>query len=99
MKERKQSSYEMDELDRELMNLPDESRQGRSGESRRRPPQNSRPQKAQGGSGRKPQEKKPRPRKDGKKRREVNKEFARVTYLFITLFLVMAGYLIYFNVV
>ena len=99
MKERKQSSYEMDELDRELMNLPDESRQDRSGESRRRPPQNSRPQKAQGGSGRKPQEKKPRPRKEGKKRREVNKEFARVTYLFITLFLVMAGYLIYFNVV
>lgn len=28
-----------------------------------------------------------------------NKEFARVTYIFVTLFLVMGGYLVYFNVV
>ena len=29
----------------------------------------------------------------------MNKEFARVTYLFVTLFLVMMGYLLYFNVI
>lgn len=34
-----------------------------------------------------------------KKKRMTNKEFARVTYMFVTLFLVMIGYLIYFNVV
>ena len=28
-----------------------------------------------------------------------NKEFARVTYMFVTLFLVMIGYMVYFNVV
>jgi len=34
-----------------------------------------------------------------KKKKNGNKEFARVTYLFVTLFLVMMGYLVYFNVV
>lgn len=33
-----------------------------------------------------------------KKKQTSNKEFARVTYLFVTLFLVMMGYLVYFNV-
>lgn len=34
-----------------------------------------------------------------KARRARNKEFARVTYVFVTLFLVMMGYICYFNVV
>lgn len=34
-----------------------------------------------------------------KKKKSTNKEFARVTYFFVTLFLVMMGYLVYFNVV
>lgn len=34
-----------------------------------------------------------------KKKRARNKEFARVTYVFVTLFLVMMGYICYFNVV
>lgn len=38
-------------------------------------------------------------RREAKKHKNVNKEFARVTYMFVTLFLVMIGYLVYFNVV
>ena len=34
-----------------------------------------------------------------KRKRARNKEFARVTYVFVTLFLVMMGYISYFNVV
>ena len=34
-----------------------------------------------------------------KKKKSTNKEFARVTYFFVALFLVMMGYLVYFNVV
>lgn len=34
-----------------------------------------------------------------KKKKATNKEFARVTYLFVTLFLVLMGYIVYFNVV
>lgn len=34
-----------------------------------------------------------------KKKKSINKEFARVTYLFVGLFLVMMGYIVYFNVV
>lgn len=36
---------------------------------------------------------------DKKKRKKVNnKEFARITYLFVSLFLVLMGYIVYFNV-
>lgn len=38
-------------------------------------------------------------KKKDKKKRMTNKEFARVTYIFVTLFLVLCGYLVYFNVV
>lgn len=38
-------------------------------------------------------------KKRTKKKKSTNKEFARVTYFFVTLFLVMMGYLVYFNVV
>jgi len=38
-------------------------------------------------------------KREAKKKRMTNKEFARVTYMFVTLFLVMIGYLVYFNVV
>ena len=34
-----------------------------------------------------------------KKKRARNKEFARVTYIFVTLFIAMMGYISYFNVV
>lgn len=34
-----------------------------------------------------------------KKKKSTNKEFARVTYLFVGLFLVMMGYIVYFNAV
>lgn len=36
-------------------------------------------------------------RRSAKKERARNKEFARVTYVFVTLFLVMMGYIVYFN--
>ena len=36
-------------------------------------------------------------RNQAKKERARNKEFARVTYIFVTLFLVMMGYIVYFH--
>ena len=36
-------------------------------------------------------------RRRAKKERVRNKEFARVTYTFVTLFLVMMGYIVYFH--
>lgn len=38
-------------------------------------------------------------RRKARKKRARNKEFARVTYVFVALFLVMMGYIAYFNVV
>lgn len=38
-------------------------------------------------------------KRQAKKKRAVNKEFARVTYIFVGLFLVLMGYIAYFNVV
>lgn len=38
-------------------------------------------------------------RRQAKKKRATNKEFARVTYVFVGLFLIMMGYIAYFNVV
>ena len=38
-------------------------------------------------------------RKSRRSRRSLNKEFARVTYFFVILFLALMGYLVYFNVV
>lgn len=38
-------------------------------------------------------------KRQAKKKREVNKEFARVTYAFVALFLVLMGYIVYFNMV
>ena len=37
--------------------------------------------------------------KSRRSRRSLNKEFARVTYFFVILFLALMGYLVYFNVV
>ena len=39
-----------------------------------------------------------RKKKKKKSNRLTNKEITRVTYMFVTLFLIMAGYLVYFNV-
>lgn len=38
-------------------------------------------------------------RRQARKKRAVNKEFARVTYIFVGLFLIMMGYIAHFNVV
>ncbi len=38
-------------------------------------------------------------RKEARQNRARNKEFARVTYLFVTLFLVMMGYIVYFQMI
>lgn len=38
-------------------------------------------------------------RRRTKKKKSTNKEFARVTYFFVGLFLIMMGYIVYFNVV
>lgn len=38
-------------------------------------------------------------RKQAKKKKSSNKEFVRVTYFFVVLFLVMMGYIVYFNAV
>ena len=40
-----------------------------------------------------------RPQKQTKKKKSSNKEFARVTYFFVSLFLVLMGYIVYFNAV
>lgn len=40
-----------------------------------------------------------RDKRKAKEKRERNKEFARVTYFFVALFLVMMGYIVYFQVV
>lgn len=36
-------------------------------------------------------------KRTAKKKKLVNKEFTRITYVFVTLFLVMMGYIVYFN--
>ena len=41
----------------------------------------------------------PKTRRRTKKNKVSNKEFARVTYFFVALFLVMMGYIVYFNAV
>ena len=46
-----------------------------------------------------PQQEKERKIKKKKRKQPSNKEFARVTYLFIIIFLAMMGYLVYFNAV
>ena len=40
-----------------------------------------------------------RPQKQTKKKKSSNKEFARVTYFFVSVFLVLMGYIVYFNAV
>lgn len=42
---------------------------------------------------------KPNKKKKNKRKDSTNKEFARVTYFFVALFLVMMGYIVYFNAV
>ena len=106
MKERKQNKREQDELDLILDNLPDEKEQERErrrmvreleeeeflmAEERRRAKEIKKSQK-------KEDEQTGRKKKKKKSNRLTNKEITRVTYMFVTLFLIMAGYLVYFNV-
>ena len=117
MKEKKHSNYEMDRLDEELQNLPDERtyqpqkrQSGQRSEGQKKgegPRENNRKKSVQEKPVReKPlserrarKEQKAREKEEAKKKKMTNKEFARVTYMFVTLFLVMIGYMVYFNVV
>lgn len=108
MKERKQNKRVQDDLDLILGNLPDEKEQERErrqmlreleeeellmAEERRRAKDIKKSQKI---------EDEPVKRKKNKGRKKskrlTNKEITRVTYMFVTLFIIMAGYLVYFNV-
>ena len=106
MKERKQNKQEREDLDLILDNLPDEKEQERErrrmvreleeeellmAEERRRAKDIKKSQ-------RKEEEPAGRKKKKKKSNRLTNKEITRVTYMFVTLFLIMAGYLVYFNV-
>ena len=74
-----------DDLDARLERLPSSQDEERG--QRRQPAKKTTPKKAV--------EKKPK-----KSRKKVtNKEFARITYLFVSLFLVLMGYIVYFNAV
>lgn len=95
MKERKQNNYGQDDLDMELANLPDEEELRKQ----RRQQQKAREErKLQQAAKEEEIPKKQKPKKK-KTKRITNKEITRVTYMFVTLFLVMIGYLVYFNLV
>ena len=93
MKERKQNNYGQDDLDMELANLPDEEELRRQ----RRQQQKAREERKLRQEQR--EEESAKKQKTKKTKRMTNKEITRVTYMFVTLFLVMIGYLVYFNVV
>lgn len=112
MKERKRSNHELEDLDMELQNLPEERayRQEQKSRKRKEEPQGRRNSRRNVEENRKTgSERKNREAdkgrdgaaesKESKKKRMTNKEFARVTYIFVTLFLVLSGYLVYFNLV
>lgn len=103
MKEEKQKKQEPNELDLILGNLPNEKEEERERrrirrqlaeeellmeEERRRARIVQKSQQI---------DKEPQKRKK-KKKKMMNKELTRVTYLFVTLFLVMIGHLVYFNI-
>lgn len=78
-----------DDLDTRLEQLPD----NRGGEGQQKPRSaGKKAVQSRGGNN-------SRAKKTGKKRKKVNnKEFARITYMFVGLFLVLMGYIVYFNV-
>lgn len=96
---KKNNELELMLLDLDLESLPDETKpqkkpkrerlqveQQRSVERRRKPIEEPKRQEAEQG-------------KKKRRKRTSNNEFARVTYMFVTLFMFLIGYLIYFNIV
>ena len=110
MKERNYRNGELPDLDQQLESLPDESghrdqKKKEQGKSRTRRPDGEPKRKAARSSQRDGQgrQKEAQAERSGaskkKEKRMTNKELTRVTYIFVTLFLVLMGYLVYFNVV
>lgn len=95
MKERKQNNYGQDDLDMELANLPDEEELRKQ----RRQQQKAREERKLQQAAKEEEIPKKQKSKKKKTKRITNKEITRVTYMFVTLFLVMIGYLVYFNLV
>ena len=93
MKEREHRNYEQDKLDLQLQNLPEERQQEEPNDKKI----SRRESVGKTKDDRKKKNRKERAR--AKQKKKTDKELARVTYLFVTLFLVMIGYLVYFNVV
>lgn len=81
-----------DDLDSRLEKLPDDTKRVERDVVRRKKSPTDAPKRKE----RKPEERGKTPARKGKKPR--NKEFARITYLFVGLFLVLMGYIVYFNV-
>ena len=87
-----------DDLDSRLEQLPDDTKRGEERDRRTPPPRNRRPKASPPPARRTEAPKKPA-KKASKKKKPRNKEFARITYLFVSIFLVLMGYIVYFNVV
>ena len=98
MREEKNSNYEHRKSRQDGRRLPEDERvrKTRKGQqSREEVP----PAKKRTSAKKMQQDDRREEKKRTKKKKSTNKEFARVTYFFVTLFLVMMGYLVYFNVV
>ena len=110
MKEKNYREDELPDLDQQLESLPDESgyhdqKKKAEGKSRNRRTDGE-PKKKVERSHLKNGQRRPKEtqaeRSGASKKKEkqmTNKELTRVTYIFVTLFLVLMGYLVYFNVV
>ncbi len=101
---------ELPDLDQQLESLPDESgyhdqKKKAEGKSRKqtngwRTKEKGRTQPPKNGQRRPKETQAERSGASKKKEKQMtNKELTRVTYIFVTLFLVLMGYLVYFNVV
>ena len=110
MKEKNYREDELPDLDQQLESLPDESgyhdqKKKAEGKSRSRRTDGEPKKKAERSSlkngQRRPKEAQAERSGASKKKEKqmTNKELTRVTYIFVTLFLVLMGYLVYFNVV
>ena len=110
MKGKNYREDELPDLDQQLESLPDESgyhdqKKKAEGKSRSRRTDGEPKKKDERSSlknGQRRPEETPAERSGASKKKAkqmTNKELTRVTYIFVTLFLVLMGYLVYFNVV
>ena len=110
MKEKNYREDELPDLDQQLESLPDESgyhdqKKKAEGKSRSRrtdgePKKKVERSRLKNGQRRPKETQAERSGSSKKKEKQMtNKELTRVTYIFVTLFLVLMGYLVYFNVV